>query len=114
MRAYLAFLSPLNQVRSQRHLYNLPNLQDVHGLINLTSVNHIFYLNDNPSLTDISGLSNLERIVSSSYHLQIDDPAQYTVKPLVGSTFCNAVVSGDVRVKYNGTLVTESQICDVN
>ena len=84
--------------------FNGNDLTDISGLINLTELTGFLYLTGNPNLTNISFLETLQRN-NSLYPIYLDDPIQYTTKPVIGSNFCQALDSGMLTVigLVNGT-----------
>ena len=92
--------------------FNGNDLRDISGLINLVELTGYLYLSGNPNLTDISQLRNIQ-INNASFPIYIDDPSQYTTKPLSTSNFCLAVSSGNVTVinQSNGTILGSAQVC---
>jgi hypothetical protein len=134
----LDFLSNVVTAQGAIHLANMPDLQSIDGLSKITSfsnldlrgnnsllnlnglsslntIQYTLHIESNPNLTDISGLSNLavNTAKHTYYGLFIDDPSQYTVKPVVGSPFCDGLLSGDIEVKKNGyTRVKYDELCN--
>jgi hypothetical protein len=100
-------LSSLTRVTHVNIVGN-PVLKNVNGLSSFTKALARVKIYSNPLLTDISGLSNL----SSTHGLYIDSPSQYTVKPAIGTPFCEGVKSGDILVKLvDSTVVDYSELC---
>jgi hypothetical protein len=88
---------------------------NLNALTALTSVGSYISISGNSQLTDISGIQNVSSV---SYQVMISDPSQYTVKPPLGSPFCNAVsetgTGGQFKVVYySGGFVnaTRAQVC---
>jgi hypothetical protein len=49
---------------------------------------------------------------NSQFGFFVDNPSQYTVKPAIGSPFCEGVKSGDILVKLvDSTVVDYSELC---
>ena len=84
--------------------FNGNNLTDISGLINLAELTGFLYLTGNPNLTNISFLEELQRN-NPLFPVYLDDPSQYTIKPAIGSNFCQALDSGFLTVigLVNGT-----------
>ena len=111
----------------------LENLDGLIGLTNMTYSN--LYINNNPTLTDISGLSNLANIdyfshthvrtnswgraesytVHHRYYLFVDSPEQYTNRPAVNTTFCNAVINSNIWVlrASDSERMTPADMCQI-
>lgn len=97
----------LNSLRNLNGLFSLTtannlffngnDLTDISGLINLNQLTGFLYLTGNPSLTNISALETLQ-VNDPLYPIYLDDPMQYTVKPLIGTNFCQALDSGSLTI----------------
>jgi hypothetical protein len=91
-----------------------PELTNISGLLSLVSAGLNIVLDNNPKLIDISGLSNLARFTSnrSVHGVTIDNPSQYTVRPAIGTPFCEGLKSGAIRVKKRDrTQINYSELC---
>lgn len=90
------------------------NINDISGLRNLRTVENGFFIFNNPNLTDISPLSNL--VYAHGYiGIRVDDPAQYTKKPKMGSNFCNGIISGEINAyvsNKSSILLDVTEICE--
>ncbi len=91
------------------------SVTNLNALTALTSVGTYLSLSGNSQLTDISGIQNVSSV---GYQVRINNPSQYTVKPPLGSPFCNAVsesgTGGQITVVYiSGGFVnaTRAEVC---
>lgn len=91
------------------------SVTNLNALTALTSVGTHLTISGNSQLTDISGIQNVSSV---GYQVMMNNPSQYTVKPPLGSPFCNAVsetgTGGQIKVVYvSGGFVnaTRAQVC---
>jgi hypothetical protein len=109
-------LTNVDGLSSLANVYNLnlehnPSLKNINGLSSFSQLRGRLLIHDNPSLTDISGLSSIK-----GAKIYIDEPSQYSVKPLVGSPFCEAFRLEELIVKIKvdyaiGRSVNYSELC---
>jgi hypothetical protein len=88
-------------------------LENINGLSKVKTVTNGLYIYNNPLVSDLSPLSNLVTSKISPY-VRIDAVEQYTIKPLLGSSFCNGVINGEVIVYIQGEAspATVDRVCD--
>ncbi len=104
----ISALSNLTTVQYNLSLSNNPALESLNGLQSLTKGGILFEVQGNPSLTDISALRNLTTVTNG---LRLDDPSQYSVKPALGTPFCEAVGNGTLKVTGGGFALGTADIC---
>jgi internalin A len=108
----LTNVNGLSSLISVKTLYLYDNdLKDVNGLRLLTSVDNILMF-DNPNLTDITALSNISTVTG---FIALDNPTQYTNKPLESSVFCQGISLDNFDVRQSGSSPTLyiGEICDM-